>query len=159
MARYDIESFLTDLVTFLKANLNTKLAAIDTEKNDGITLKQINTTYAYMFQSMNDKIANYDPVLLYGIEDIKSEGIGPATAKTYPISIVIIVADPGTDSNMMKRILRYSRALSELLEGSWSQIGNAVKVTVSSLAPISFKLQDRSDDFRAVGVQLEVTII
>jgi len=157
MAKYDIETFLVALETHLKADLNTKIAEINTEKNDSITLLTIDSN-AYCQQSMDQVIMNYDPYIYYGITDIRSIGLGPQTANTYRIVIAIIVADAEGDTLIARRLLRYQRALSEVIENKSSTFASYKKTNISSLVPIAFQIQDETRSYRAIGVELETTI-
>lgn len=161
MTVYDIEALLGDIETFMKANLNTKLTAISTDKNDGISLLPVDSN-GYFFQTLNDKVTNYDPFVFYGLQDIDNKGgqagIGPGTEKKYSISVMICVSDTGQDVNITKRVLRYSRALSELFETSWDRVGKSIKLKVQSLVPIPFTDINTSENFRVVGVLLEANL-
>src|SRR5687768_5557582 len=109
---YDIESILVDVQALISANLNAKITAINTEKNDSITLRSIDSS-AY-FMDMDDQSANFDPIVLYAVTGIDGEGIGPVTSKIVTINVAIILSDDGHDMSIIKRMLRYGRALEEV---------------------------------------------
>lgn len=160
MARYDIETFCSDLDTFLKANLNAKLLQLDSEKNDGITLLPVGAS-SYFFQTLNDTVTNYNPFIYYGVDQVQTEGIGPATRRAYSIDIVLCFTDSGGDAPgvVAKRLFRYSRALEEIFLENWRSIGSAPKIKLQSLAPVSFKFLNSSDEYRAIGVTLDFTMV
>jgi hypothetical protein len=153
----DIETVLDDIETFLKANLNTQIAALNTEKADSITLDTV-ASDAYILQSLNNTVTNFNPWVFYGIETTKSDGKGPSTAVTYVINVIIALTDNGNDTNIGRRMLRYSRVLKDLFETNWRIISDRLTFTVESLEPISFKLQNNTASYMAVGVQLETTL-
>jgi hypothetical protein len=154
MARkYDVEVFLSDIETLLKANLNTKLGSIDTEKNDGITLKTI-VSDAYFFQELNSKVANYNPFILYGVEGLGTKALEGFAVQEVTVSIVIVVSDDGDDLNIAKRMLRYSRAIQEVFEENFCLTENAVKLVIQNLMPVEFNMLNSSESYRAVGVNL-----
>jgi hypothetical protein len=156
--KFDIETALNNVKQLLQANLNTKLAAIDAEKADGITLAQI-PSGAYILQSLDQAVAaQFNPFVLYGIDKIDSNGIGPSTAKSFTVSVIIIVADPGSDPTILTRLLRYLRALEEVFEDSFGTALQREIVTVESLEPVQFRLVNSNDDCRAIGVSLKFTI-
>jgi hypothetical protein len=99
---YDIEGLLTNIETILKANLNTKITAINSEKNDSIVLDSVlDASYQY---DMDDKEANYNPfMLIYPIPE-DSEGIGPCTSETIIINVNLIHTDSGNDINILLRL-------------------------------------------------------
>lgn len=154
---FDIETFLSELETYLKANLNTKITAINTEKGDSPQLASINSD-AYFLMTMDEAVANYDPFVYYGIQDIVSDGIGPGTAKAYTVVVALLFADSASDQLNGKRVLRYSRALNEVIDEKYAEISYSVKTKVKSLVPISLSLIDTTNNYRAVGVEIEVTI-
>lgn len=155
---YDIEIFCDDLANFLKANLNIKIQEINSLKNDGLNLAEINDE-AYFFQTMDETVSNFDPFIYYGVQDIESQGLGPATRKKYTVVAAVIMADLAEDTKLGKRLLRYSRVLEEVISEKYSDIASdAFKVKLNSLVPISLRLSDTSENFRAVGIELEIVI-
>lgn len=158
MATYDIESFFNDLETFLVANLNTKLAALDTEKNDGISLTTL-ASNAYFFSSMGEEVANMNPFVYYDIDSMKETGsVYAATTKGFIANVIVVLSDEGNDPDIAKKLLRYQRALIELFESNFSNVCPVARIQVSGLQPISFQLRNRPCMDRAIGVSLEVTI-
>jgi len=155
---YDVESFLADLETHLKTNLNTKITAINAEKADSVVLRSVDNA-AYLFQTMDDTVANYDPYVYYGIQDIESQGNGAQTLNRFTVIVAIIIHDAAGDILVGKRMLRYSRVLSEVMEDRYSSIGSEYKKTkISSLVPITFRLLDDSNNYRAIGIELEIIL-
>jgi hypothetical protein len=148
MAKYDIESFISDLDTFLKANLNTQLTVIDAEKNDGITLPPVGAD-AYFFQTLNDTVTNYNPFVFYGVDQVEAEGVGPATRRAYSVDVVLCFTDSGGDAPnvVVKKLFRYARALEEIFLSNWDKMGRAPKIKVKSLVPVSFKFVNSSEGF------------
>jgi hypothetical protein len=153
----DIETFLDKVVAMLRRDLNPKIDTINAEKGDDIKMEHVDDD-AYIFQTMDERVANHDPVILYGVFDVQSKGIGSATLKTYRLNVVLIASDEGKDPSIGRRMLRYSRALEEVFGQSFATIASGFNVAVESLVPVAFTLLDTSDDFRAVGVTVTVTI-
>jgi hypothetical protein len=161
-SRYDIESLLRDIATFIAANLPAKLTAITTEKGDSLTL-EAPASGAYFLQNLEKEAANYDPILVYGIEDIEpGGGTGPGTALPLKLFVMLALHDVGNDPNVVYRLLRYQRALMDIFESNWASVGNSVKFRVSGLVPIplSFLGPDREHlrNTKAVGLNLEATL-
>ncbi len=159
--RYDIESLLVDMVAFMKANLPGKLTAITTEKGDSLTLTAP-ANASYTFQAPSFAMANYNPFLLYGIDDILPDrGEGPATAKPYQLFVIIGLNDEGNDPNLFTRLLRYQRALEDLFEANWASIASSVKFRVSGLVPVPLALFAENDavkNTKIIGVSLSATL-
>jgi len=156
MATYDEESLLSDIETVLKNNLNTRIAAINTEKADSITLATIDSG-AY-FMDMDDRSANYNPIVVYTISSIETESIGHATARNIIVNIAIIVNDNG-DLSIVKRMLRYGRALREVFEQNFRYIRALDNFKIQSLPVLGFQLRNNSQRYKIVGLDLETSIV
>ncbi len=154
--KFDLESFLDGIATIYQANLSAKLLEIAAEKADGMVLKPV-ANEAYFFQNLGGKSMNYNPCILVGLQDIQSEGRGPHTLQSMVVNVVLILADEGEDVNVGRRMLRYSRALREVLEANWSD-PSILKSEVSSLVPIDFKLLESDQLYRAVGIEIKAAI-
>lgn len=159
MAEFDIEDMFDELDTFLKANLGTYITAVNTAKgNDPVIVTP--EAGAYFFQSWNDKILNYNPAIFYGLQEVNSKGVGPATSQILKIFIDVIVCDNGQDSLTTKRIMRYTSALKKLVEGNWDKIFSGMqKMKIDVMIPIAFKANlDSADDYKVGGVMIETGI-
>ncbi len=155
--KFDVECFLDNMEQHIKDKLNDRLAAIDLEKNSGWTTEPINEK-AYIFQSLDNMPVNFDPILFYGIAEVASKAIYAATAKEYKIEISVIKSD-SESKTIGKKLLRYQRALEEIFEESFYKINNVrPKVEVSSLQPVSFRLQNSSNQFKAIGIEISFSI-
>lgn len=152
----DFESILDSVKTILVDNFNTKLTEISTEKNDNITLPPIDSN-AYFLQSLDESIANFDPFIAYGIEDIETTSIGPRSADRLLISIVIVLADNGRD-NINRIMFRYSKALKQIFEDNWQLVESSTKINISSSTVVPFRSLDSSATYKAVGIEIETTI-
>jgi hypothetical protein len=155
MAKYDLERLLTDFKAMMVARLNIKLAEITAEKGDSITLAQV-TSDAYFFQTMPPGATQPNPFIVYGLGEPETEGIGPATVKAWPIEVSLCLLNPGSDPNIAKRVLRYSRALEELFHEGWADIPQSITLKVESLAPIEFKW--RNQLFQATGLSIKAVV-
>lgn len=153
MAAYDMEDFFDDLLAFMQDNLNTKIDELNTEKGD--TLLQNIADEAYVFQTLDNGLVNYDPFLFYGFTILEQRAEYGFSAKILQVEVTIIMAaDPSGDDETHK-LLRYSRVLQELFEKNWNKVNKRVKLKVTSLEPIGFSLVNSSQPYRAIGVYLE----
>jgi len=55
-------------------------------------------------------------------------------------------------------MLRYSRALYQIVEKDWDKISRPDRFEIENLEPHSFKLQNTGANYRAVGVNLKTSI-
>lgn len=147
--------FVCDRVkAFMVANLNTKLAAIDAELNDGITLATIPSA-AYFFDYLGAEIANFPVFVLYGAQPEAGARSGHMIATKLTIPIAVVLTDEGNDLNILRRLLRYQRALKEIFELQWNREPGALTFEVVNLAPYEIKLLGREQPDRIMGIQLE----
>lgn len=155
MAKYDLETFCSEIKAQLVANLNTKIAEITAEKNDTIVLRTVDAE-AYFFQSMNNKQANFNPFILYAVEDIANKTVYGGAVKSVTVQIALVLVDSGEDSDpvLQNRMFRYLRALEEVFQDSFQFATNAVKVEVQSLRPDTFPLANSIEMARVVGINL-----
>lgn len=157
MVKFDIETLLSDLETFLKANINTYITNLNTEKNDGITVPTISAN-AYTLQSWNQSITNYDPFILYGISAIESDSINGGSSEKYTVEVIVIKADNGNDQNIVKKMFRYSRILKDLFEDKFDLVSNKYNITIQSKEPLPFRPENTSQLYQIVGINLNVFI-
>ena len=158
MARYDLESLITDLKAICQANLNAKLTAIDAEKADGLTSFQIPTT-AYLFQDLRqESIAPHKAIMFFGVDDPESNGIGPATLERVEIYFIVICQRLPDALEYHTRLLRYMRALKEIFEENWHKIPNANRFTISSLSPTTLEGPGFQAGYKAVGVKVQAIL-
>lgn len=155
-AKYDVESLITDIQSVLSSNLNTKLSTIDTEKNDGMTLTTV-ASAAY-FLDMDDKAANFNPIVLIGESENIGEGIGPATSEKVTIQVALILNDNGTDLNIVKRMLRYRRALKEVIEDNFYKNRRCDYLQVKSLPVLDFLRSGESLRYKIAGIEIIASI-
>ena len=153
---YDLENLCTDIETLLKANLNTKISAINTEKNDSTSLDTIDSS-AYFFQSLDGKQINYDPVIIYGISgfDPSPDGAWGFTPIHVDIDIAVVKADNGEDLNISNRMLRYQRALREVIEDNFFNLDSKVKLSVQNQIPVNLALLNSSYTHKGIGITVK----
>ena len=129
---YDIESFIDDLDAYLKAKVNPKIDAVNADFDEqvedpdnpgsfitvhhGPTILNI-PDGAYIFQSLDDTVANYNPFVFYEIQmpNVNDPQIG-GLQETYQIMIIIAFASDGSDIETGKKLARYNRVLKELFQ-------------------------------------------
>lgn len=157
MPKYDAEKLLIDLAGIVTGNLNAKIDVINTEKNDSVTLKHLDTTKVF-FQDLNTENVAADLFLFYGLEDPQAEGLGPYTASRFEIFFILAVADTGENgSAYMTRLLRYMRAMKEIFEDNYSTIPQAGRLRISSLSPVPLNALGNGP-YGATGVRIKADL-
>jgi hypothetical protein len=149
--KIDLEKIVDSLVAILKAHLNTQIAAISSEKNDGLNMESVfNSAYALL--DLNTQPMTWDPFVVILVDDIRTQGQGPMSAHIVSLLVLLVKEDQGTDSDIHRKMLRYLRAVEETVEGNFSDLSVNTKYEVQSLAPQRLKLLNSSKPYRGTGV-------
>jgi hypothetical protein len=152
--KYDAEMLLADVRSIVADNFNTKVAAINAEKNDGISLDTLNSS-AFFMQQLNGNLANYNPICFYSLDNIETVSSGPLASHRFSISVLIIAIDTGEEVECGVRMLRYLRALEEIFKEKWNENRHGIKLQIQSLVPIPLTELNSTNSYRATGVVLE----
>lgn len=156
MSRRDFEDILNSIKQILVANLNDKFLEISAEKNDGLVIPPV-VDAAYLLQTLDERVANYSPFIVYGIIDIENIVNGPQIAKRLVIEVVFVLDDNGREE--INRVLyRALRALEEVFSENWEMLSASTRVNVTSSTVVPFSGLDSSATYKAVGVQLEIVL-
>jgi hypothetical protein len=157
--KLDIEKVEELLINFVKNNLTTKLAEIDSEKNDGIVLSGIPT--AAYFDTFTSEINNVENFIYYTINDVTTDGIGPSTASTFSMFIVVYSPENfnSENSTWRKKSFRYSRAIQEIIQENSKDVGAISQLTISIIIPQAFALNEDSPIYKVGGVSLSGIIV
>lgn len=157
MAKFDVENFMDEFVAKLKTNLAARVSAINTEKGDNPVLESF-PDGAFIFQTLDEKALNFRDFVFYYIDDISGEINGPHASKDLTIEVDIFVYDR-QDNLLMKRVLRYWRALEEAMALTWDSVGKGYdRAAIKSLTPIDVKLINSSEYHKVFGVSLNFAI-
>lgn len=162
--RYDLEDLLDDVEAILKSSLNAKIQAVESEKSSkgkalSTGLSSIASDSFYR-QTWSDKILNTSPAIYFGIENVETSGMGPASAETVKIFAEIVIVDSGMDDLTHRRVNRYSRAIKELFEENFAKLSFASKIKIETVRPTSFRLElDTSEEIKVGGVSISMTLV
>ena len=144
---YDIEDFLAELEDLLAAKINAKVTAIEAEKTAKgvpVGLPTFSTADCFFLQSWDDKILNLSPAIFYGIENVVTSSAFSGTQQEYKVFIEVIYLDNKMDALGVKRLLRYTKALREVIEENFKDNDLGVPLKVENLRPIAFALNNSS---------------
>jgi hypothetical protein len=154
---YDIEQFVDEVEALFKSNYNAQLALVDADKNDGLILDQVNEN-AFVIQTMDEKAFNENPFLFIGINGVESESGQAALRETIAVEIVIVLVD-NYDRSIDKKLLRYQRAMKELILSNFNKLTrDRSEVEIKSMVPIQFQLQNSDRTHKAIGIEITKTI-
>lgn len=155
MAKVDVEVIMDAIGSELVNQLNTRIAAMNTEKG-GTALPTVDNN-AYFQQTLDDRVANYDPFLVYGVTSVETrQEIDSASWEDFTISVNICFHRQVKDLTTAKMAYRYNRILKELFSQAWDRIKPGFKFYVTSIEPVPFTLADSSRAYMATGVDLRI---
>ncbi len=87
--KYDIESYLADILAKMQSKLPAKITEINAEKADSIQLLPVaNESY---FNNANDQVFNVDPFIYYGIVDLTANASGNKTALQISVNFEVVL--------------------------------------------------------------------
>jgi hypothetical protein len=132
--RIDLEVLTSRFQAIIAANINTKLAAIATEKADSIEVKTIHAS-AYSIFNLSEAMMNFNPYVLIMAQIAETTGIGPASAAEVHLAALVILSLESTDTDTWKRMCRYMRALQEVVQENWRDIDLPGQLRVQTLEP------------------------
>ncbi len=154
-SKYDIESYLNEVVGIIQENLPAKIIAINTEKSDSITLATIANEDYYVDAS--EQIWNKNQFIYYGIIDLSTTTNGAKTAIEITLNFEVVFNNTN-QSNTLERVLRYSRCLREVIQDNFKGKNKSTGFSVSELVPANAPLNEGSD-FKIGGIEIISTII
>lgn len=171
--KYDIENLLKDVNALIAANINAAIDAVEAEKvaqglpasgiqHIDLTASTSNPSgYNGLFeQSWSPANLNVKDAIFYGVEEIQTQGMGPASIQTIKVFVEIIHTDSGNDTLGLKRLARFSRAIKDIFEDNYDRFPvTSNKIKIETVRPISFKLDtDSSEEIRVGGISLTMAI-
>ena len=149
MPKFDAEQLLDELFSIVKANLNTKITKIQTEK--AALLGSANFEVPTVddncwFDSLDDRIANCNPFVYYGINDNSVIEIASAESSDLTVFFTVVLDYDGEDVAMYRKMLRYIRALQEIASENFDEISEASNLKVVTINPQDLRNIEQDDD-------------
>lgn len=156
--RIDVETAIYNIASIFQSDLNAKLLSINAEKNDNITCNPVDVDNGYAIITLEEKIMNADPILAVLIEDIRTSSIGAASESVIDLIIVVIKEDDGSDIQIQKKMLRYMRACSEVIEENYSDLLSGGVLQIKNLAPRYLQGLNTTKPFRGAGIGISIPV-
>jgi len=156
--KYDLELFITDFKTVFQANLNAKIAEVNTEKNtetsetnDNFSINTLRTKDWYMNQV--PQVWNSNQFIVYGLMDLKTEQAQETSFKMTPtLFIEVIIPDQGEQliESAIYKLLRYTRCLYEVANENYDEFRHYGKLKMDSLPPAMIEVDGKR--LRTAGI-------
>lgn len=158
LKRYRFEDFIDELDAYIKANLNSYIDQMNSEKTDLALIRPADA--AYYFQTLTGSDVPYTVFVFYGETGTTTRANGPDEANQFEIQVAIIVANSNEQGEAMgRRLLRYRDCLKALFNEGWNKVNKRVKLEVNAISPFPFSVlnQDQATHV-GIGVTLSMEI-
>lgn len=155
--KYDVETLEADLLALVQTNLPAKIAQIEAEKADSITLEVPKN--AQYFNSTDDKVDNRRFAVQYGLTGSSPVSISSNTAKDCQF-IFLVYLDPINKKQGIARIklFRYIRALEEIFEENFDRVQCVSNLNIITIAPSAWAENENSPVLKVGGVYVETSL-
>lgn len=161
---YDEEQMIRDIESTFKTKLNDEIDCINTEKGtvsgDPLFLEHIPTD-KYVFETLDQRLLNYKGFfILYGLVDTP---IREANVNNYiediTVTFQIATFDKGekTRSNTLYKLLRYRRALKQVIMKNPDLFRNYAKPLMASLKPDAFPYSNKKI-ILTIGIDIKASV-
>lgn len=156
---YDEEMMIKDAEAVFKANLNAEIAAVNAEKNDSIVLETI-PDEVFVFESLTSNVLNYKGFfVMFGlVETPPREAQIDNFIEDVTITFQVATFDKGEAdrTETLYKLLRYRRALKQVIIKNSDVFRNYAKPLVASLKPNAFPY-DRNRTILSSGIDIKAS--
>lgn len=163
MGKNDIEKVEKEILKIIQAKFPDKITEINTEKNkdlapeDQLVLKNVsNDKY---FSDFYQKELTPSLFIFFGIEQAEMQSIGSDSAETWSIFYHVFIEDENNLSKIRSQVLRYTRALKEIINENSDKISRfCSKGEISSLTPENVEDITNDTPFKMGGIEFKITL-
>lgn len=156
MSKFDVESFRDYWLDLIKLNLAAKISEICAEKADGLQLEIF--TDEQWTNDLNNVVMNFDSFVLYTLNIVNPTTHGQDFSRDVSLTIEIVFANQEGGAVVESSILRYMRAIFEIVLENSQENASISDITVEELVPVDIKSSLASQIMKTGGVQITGTI-
>ena len=161
---YDEEQMIRDIETVFKNNLNNEIDTINTEKGEvsgnPLFLDHIPSD-KYIFETLDKRILNYRGFfIMYGLIDTPIRDAQQGNfIEDVTVTFQIATFDKGEKarSNTMYKLLRYRRALKQVVMKNPDMFRSYAKPLTASLKPDAFPY-DSKKIILTIGIDIKASV-
>lgn len=156
MAKIDIEVIEAKFLQVIQDNLSAKLTEINTDKGDSLLTDIDNSNYLNDFYQ-----SELTPSLFihYGISEPETVIAGSEFATNWTLFFDVYLNDQNNLSTVRKRIIRYTRALYEVIQENYNVLSRYCSIPeITNIEPQD--VQDIINDtpYKTGGIKVKVSI-
>ncbi len=157
MSNRDTESLIVEVFELVKANLNTKILEIQAEKqallgDDNFDLSEIDE--AAWFTSLDEEEINYDPFVYYGVANQELISEHSVTATNVTLFFTVVESYHNQTSVTYFKMLRYIRALTEVVNEAFDKIGATSDLEVNAINPVDVRDIELDTTHKIGGIEI-----
>lgn len=154
MSKFDLEEFRDYFLDMVKTNLADKLIEITADKGDSLEIPMPEDHH--FIHTVNDQAISFNRFIHYGFSNIEAVGNGAAISYTPTLFFAFYFQDLGKGNVAEQKLLRYTRAMTEVVmeQSTKNAIISALKV--EPLPPAIVALADQDGSEWKVGA-IEIT--
>lgn len=154
---FDVESFYDYAAQVLKDNISAKVAEINTEKDDGITLEAPRSSDYYV--DFNEKVISEPFFIYYTLVEarpIENVGEDVSIEVTMMFYVAFIEIDGGDEA--LKKGMRYTRAFQEVFKEGFAGHAQISDLEIFQHMPQSAQFEKSSKWYKIGGIEIKGTI-
>lgn len=157
MSKNDIEKVEQVILGIIQSKFATKIAEINVDKKDTILEDIPSDNY---FNNFYEEEETSDLFIFYGIEQVETQSIGADSAETWTIFYHVFVGDSNNKkANVRPKVLRYTRALKEIINENSDKISRVCsKGEISNLTPENVEDINNNTPFYRGGIEFKITL-
>lgn len=157
MGKNDIEKVEQVILGIVQSNLAAKVAEINTDKDDGLSLTDIDSSKYYTDFYQEELTGS--KFIFFGIEQPETQSIGSDSAETWTIFYKVFIEQENNLSTIRSSVLRYTRALKEIINENSSLIArHCSKGEISNLTPENVEDINNNTPFKMGGIEFKITL-
>lgn len=157
--KFDVEKLEDALLALMKAELPAKIAEINTEKADSITLLVPTDSQYFNSTDENSNISNQNLSLQYGLVETDPDSISSATAEDNTYIFLIYFGTQNQKAGIMrKRLFRYIRSFKEVLEENFDRIPFVSNFKIITIRPQAWAENENSPVYKVGGVYIQTSL-
>ncbi len=156
MGKIDLETVEEKILEIVQNNLPAKITEINTEKGDAL-LEQIPNKDYYSDFYQEELTASL--FIHYGIAESQVQSVRGDFATTWNIFYNVLVEQQNDLSNIRKKILRYTRALQEVITDNADKISRyTTSPEILSIAPEDLTDITNQTPFKMGGIIIRIIV-
>lgn len=156
--KYDIERLESDLLQIVQDNLSAKLAEIEAEKADSISL--VAPSNSEYFSTTSDAVDNRIYSIQYGVESVDTLSNSSSTAEVVRLIFLRYIPELNQQQGVVrKQLYRYARAFKEIIEENFRKIPCSSTIKITTVAPQRWQDNEFAAVYKVAGIYIETEIV